>query len=248
MMPSAPSHSACFSRLSFLWLRELIPRGWALQVAALMGPSGAGKSSLLNVLAGRIGPSSKNSITGVVQVDGQQIDTVANRKNVAYVMQDDALMPTTTPRDALNFSARLRLPSSMPTEETDALVGELLRELGLEDCADTLIGGDIFPGISGGQRKRTSVGVELISNPAMLFLDEPTSGLDSFSAEQVVELLKKVAGAGATVVCTIHQPSSEVFSLFHVVILLRAGRVVFDGTREGLNGFFADAGYVCPKT
>jgi len=108
----------------------------------------------------------------------------------------------------------------MSIEERDELVSILLEELGLEECADVLVGGELIPGISGGQRKRTSVGVDLITSPSVVFLDEPTSGLDSYSAYSVCQLLKKVANAGATVGCTIHQPSSEVFALFDYVILL----------------------------
>eukprot|EP00968_Pinguiococcus_pyrenoidosus_P007149 scaffold473_cov257-Pinguiococcus_pyrenoidosus.AAC.1 len=198
------------------------------------GPSGAGKSSLLNVLAGRVAPSQTVHIQGSIKLDGEDIDPVANRSNVAYVMQDDALLQTQTPREALTFSAALRLTTLTDSTERDGLVQSLLHDLGLEGCADTYIGGSLFTGISGGQRKRTSIGVDLITNPEMIFLDEPTSGLDSFSAATVVELLKKVANAGATVGCTIHQPSSEVFRLFDVVILLRKGRVVFDGSVDGL--------------
>eukprot|EP00968_Pinguiococcus_pyrenoidosus_P007152 scaffold473_cov257-Pinguiococcus_pyrenoidosus.AAC.4 len=133
-----------------------------------MGPSGAGKSSLLNVLAGRIAPSSTARITGEIKLDGDIIDPVENRTKVAYVMQDDALLPTTTPREALTFSAALRMRKELTEEQRDARVNKLLVSLGIDDCADTLIGGLLFTGISGGQRKRTSVGVDLVTNPSTM--------------------------------------------------------------------------------
>uniref|UniRef100_A0A7R9U5S1 ABC transporter domain-containing protein n=1 Tax=Pinguiococcus pyrenoidosus TaxID=172671 RepID=A0A7R9U5S1_9STRA len=216
------------------------------KVTALMGPSGAGKSSLLNVLAGRIAPSSTARITGEIKLDGDIIDPVENRTKVAYVMQDDALLPTTTPREALTFSAALRMRKEISIEERDARVNQLLVSLGIDDCADTLIGGLLFTGISGGQRKRTSVGVDLVTNPSTIFLDEPTSGLDAYSAHALVELLKKISKTGATIGCTIHQPSSEVFDLFDQVVLLRGGRVVYQGGVQEMNAFFAAGGAPLP--
>uniref|UniRef100_A0A7R9U516 ABC transporter domain-containing protein n=1 Tax=Pinguiococcus pyrenoidosus TaxID=172671 RepID=A0A7R9U516_9STRA len=216
------------------------------KVTALMGPSGAGKSSLLNVLAGRIAPSSTARITGEIKLDGDIIDPVENRTKVAYVMQDDALLPTTTPREALTFSAALRMRKEISIEERDARVNQLLVSLGIDDCADTLIGGLLFTGISGGQRKRTSVGVDLVTNPSTIFLDEPTSGLDAFSAHALVKLLKRIGDSGATVACTIHQPSSEVFDLFDQVVLLRSGRVVYQGGVPEMNAFFAAGGAPLP--
>jgi len=165
------------------------------------------------------------------------VDPVAFRRNVAYVMQDDALVATATPREALGFSAALRLPDTSASER-DALVEKKLEELNLLGCADVYIGGEMLKGISGGQRKRTSVGVELVTNPKLVFLDEPTSGLDSDSAMQCVKLLKSIARKGATVLCTIHQPSSEVFELFDMVMLLKDGRVLYQGTTEGVIDYF----------
>ena len=130
-----------------------------------MGPSGAGKSSLLNVLAGRSAPSAGISIEGKVEVGGKVINPVTFRKNIAYVMQDDALMATATPREALTFSAMMRLPSAVSAQRIEELVEKLLDALGLTVCADVMIGGQLIKGISGGQRNRTSVGIELITKP-----------------------------------------------------------------------------------
>lgn len=145
------------------------------QVCAIMGPSGSGKSSLLNVLAGRSTPGAGIDIKGTIKVGGTIINPIKFKTHIAYVMQDDHLMATATPREALRFSASLRLPSSTSSNDIDQLVDATISELGLDDCADVLIGGALIKGISGGQRKRTSIGVELISNPSLLFLDEPVS-------------------------------------------------------------------------
>lgn len=148
-------------------LTDVWGRVEATKVCAIMGPSGAGKSSLLNVLAGRSAPAPGIVIEGKVEVGGKVINPVAFRKNIAYVMQDDAMLATATPREALAFSANMRLPSTYSGAQIHELVDRLLEELGLTVCADVMIGGALIKGISGGQRKRTSVGVELITNPAV---------------------------------------------------------------------------------
>lgn len=160
-------------------------------VCAILGPSGAGKSSLLNVLAGRSASRGATRVSAYVEVQGVEVDPVEFKRNVAYVMQDDALIPTATPREALRFSAALRTTAN--PEEREKLVTKMLAELNLTKCADVLIGGEMIKGISGGQRKRTSVGVELVTSPKLVFLDEPTSGLDSDAALSCIKLLKQVS-------------------------------------------------------
>ena len=161
-------------------------------------------------------------------------------------MQEDSIVATCTPREALHFSASMRLPSTMTEEDITNLVSKLLKSLGLEDCADVMVGGALIKGISGGQRKRTSVGVELITKPSLLFLDEPTSGLDSYQAYSCVKLLQSVASESCTILCTIHQPSSEVAFLFDLMILMRNGRVVYHGPVHNVARHFTSCGYDCP--
>lgn len=134
-----------------------------------MGPSGAGKSSLLNVLAGRSAAAEGISVTGNVTVGGTPINPVTFRKNIAYVMQDDALMATQTPEEALRFSATLRLPKETLSADIETLVSKTIVDLGLAGCKDVMIGGPMIKGISGGQRKRTSIGIEIITDPELLF-------------------------------------------------------------------------------
>lgn len=164
-------------------------------------------------------------------------------------MQHDALFATQTPREALEFSAALRLPKSVSKEDRTKMVNRLLRQLHLEKCADTRIGNDLLKGISGGEKKRTAIGVELISRPKILYLDEPTSGLDTYAAFLVVSILKKLARNGTTVISTIHQPSSETFNLFDSVCILAAtpsgGRVMYQSTVRNMVSYFANLGYKC---
>jgi len=229
------------SILSSCW--GSVPSG---KVAAIMGPSGAGKSSLLNVLAGRSAPAPGIHITGHVEVAGKKINPVNFRENIAYVMQEDSLLATSTPREALEFSARMRLPSNTSNETIKGIASRLLQDLGLAECSDVMIGGALIKGISGGQKKRTSVGVELVTDPALLFLDEPTSGLDSFSACAMVQLLKKVSESNAAVLCTIHQPSSEVFFLFDILIFLKDGHVFYQGPVTEVVSYLLQRSFQCP--
>eukprot|EP01060_Flectonema_neradi_P018647 TRINITY_DN2552_c0_g2_i1.p1 TRINITY_DN2552_c0_g2~~TRINITY_DN2552_c0_g2_i1.p1 ORF type:complete len:647 (+),score=140.98 TRINITY_DN2552_c0_g2_i1:72-1943(+) len=216
------------------------------RLCCIMGPSGAGKSSLLNVLAGRVCGSNKQ-VDGDMRLNGKPLDARAFREKVAYVMQEDALFATQTPTEALNFSASLRNPG-MSMDEQDQLVNETLEKLRLDKCRDTFAGSMTIPGLSGGEKKRTAIGIELVSDPSYLFLDEPTSGLDSYAAYIVCEMLRKLAngeydGVQRVVVATIHQPSSEVFELFDDVILMSAGHTVYNGPRPQMSEHFDNCGY-----
>ena len=145
------------------------------------------------------------------------------------------------------MSAVLRLPSRMSLEEKEDRVDAIISLLGLQAARDTVIGSETVKGISGGERKRTSIAMEMVTNPALLFLDEPTSGLDTFTAFQVVSRLKAVALEGRTVVSTIHQPSSEVFYQFDDLLLLAKGRVVYYGPTDEVVAYFGKIGFQCPQ-
>jgi ABC-type multidrug transport system ATPase subunit len=213
-----------------------------------MGPSGAGKTSLLNILAGRAASRGPLTIESDVRLNNYSVNPtdINVRKHIAFVAQDDSLQITSTPRESIFFSAKLRLPRATPEKNLYKLVNRMLKELGLEQCADTYVGGALLKGISGGERKRTSIGVELVVRPAMVFLDEPTSGLDSFSAVQLCQVLKKVANAGSSVLFTIHQPASEIFSSFDSLILMNKGRVMYQGAVDGVPDYFQARGNPLP--
>jgi len=221
------------------------------EVCAILGPSGAGKSSLLNVLAGRIRHKGEGQrVAGTITLDGKSVTGSGElRKRIAYVMQEDLLFATQTPREALMFSAKLRLPRAMSNQEKVERVESMLTDLGLLDCANTFIGDDLIRGISGGEKKRTSIGVELVMNPSLIFLDEPTSGLDSFAAQAVIRKLRELAlgGRRCNVLCTIHQPSSEVFHTFHKAMFIYKGREFFFGSIHQLSTSLATHGKGCPN-
>lgn len=218
------------------------------ELACILGPSGAGKSTLLNVLAGRQRTSGNGfRLTGAIELGGQVLNPKQIRRQVAYVMQDDVLCSTQTVRESLMFSAALKLPD-VPAEQREARVQALLTSLGLDACADTMVGSALVRGVSGGERKRTSVGVELIANSKYVLLDEPTSGLDSFAARQLVDLLKELAQNGRTVCCTIHQPSSDVFMMFDNVMCLRTGgTMLYQGPNSQVFKFLEGEGVACPQ-
>mmetsp|Transcript_8123 Transcript_8123/g.11706 ORF Transcript_8123/g.11706 Transcript_8123/m.11706 type:complete len:636 (+) Transcript_8123:143-2050(+) len=218
------------------------------QITAIMGPSGSGKTSLLNVLSGRVKTAGNLKVEADVRLNNRIVDPtdIETRKKIAFVAQDDSLQVTATPREAIRFSAKLRLPSSTTDEMVNSLCEEMISELSLQDCADTIVGGALVKGISGGERKRTSVAVELVTQPSLVFLDEPSSGLDSFNAVQLCQVLKKVANAGSSVLFTIHQPSSEIFNSFDHLILLNKGRVMYQGSVADVPTFFGDCGYQLP--
>eukprot|EP00804_Cyclotella_cryptica_P020520 CCRYP_003379-RB/>CCRYP_003379-RB protein AED:0.21 eAED:0.21 QI:189/1/0.83/1/0.8/0.83/6/0/535 len=218
------------------------------EITAIMGPSGAGKSSLLNILSGRSRSTSSLSVESEIRMNEFKVDPtdIDVRKQIAFVAQDDSLSFTATPREAIRFSAKLRLPRITTDDEIEDLADKMLAELGLSDCADTMIGGALIKGISGGERKRTSVGVELVTKPSLVFLDEPTSGLDSFSAMQVIKVLKKIAHAGCSVLFTIHQPSSDVFNSFDRLILLNKGMVMYQGPVSDVPEYFAKHNHPMP--
>nr|GLL47868.1 ABC transporter G family member 11 [Ipomoea trifida] len=209
---------------------------------ALMGPSGSGKSTLLDALSGRLAANA--FLSGRIVLNGHKAKLSFG--TAAYVTQDDNLIGTLTVRETISYSAQLRLPDRMPRTEKRALVESTIIEMGLQDCADTVIGNWHLRGISGGEKRRVSIAVEILMRPRLLFLDEPTSGLDSASAFFVTQTLRGLSRDGRTVIASIHQPSSEVFELFDRLYLLSGGKTVYFGQASEAYEFFAQAGFPCP--
>ncbi|KAG5973396.1 hypothetical protein E4U58_005221 [Claviceps cyperi] len=211
-------------------------------VTAIIGGSGSGKTTLLNTLAERI-LSSRLSQKGTVAFNGRAgVHSIRH----SYVMQHDILLPTLTVRETLHYSAALRLPSSTPQETRDRVVEEVILELGLKECADTRIGNTQHRGCSGGEKRRVSIGVQLLANPSVLFLDEPTTGLDATSAFQLVRTLKSLAQKGRTIITTIHQPRSEIWHLFDNLIVLSKGNPVYSGSITECLPWFTACGFLLP--
>nr|XP_033815304.1 broad substrate specificity ATP-binding cassette transporter ABCG2 isoform X3 [Geotrypetes seraphini]XP_033815312.1 broad substrate specificity ATP-binding cassette transporter ABCG2 isoform X3 [Geotrypetes seraphini]XP_033815321.1 broad substrate specificity ATP-binding cassette transporter ABCG2 isoform X3 [Geotrypetes seraphini] len=212
-------------------------------INAILGPTGSGKSSLLDILAARKDPY---GLSGEVLIDGAP--QPANFKCMSgYVVQDDVVMGTLTVRENLQFSAALRLPMTVRQKEKDARINQVIKELGLTKVADSKVGTQLIRGVSGGERKRTNIGMELITDPAVLFLDEPTTGLDASTANAVLLLLKRMSRQGKTIILSIHQPRYSIFRLFDGLTLLAGGRMVYHGTAQDTLPYFSSLGYICEE-
>nr|XP_022308826.1 protein white-like isoform X1 [Crassostrea virginica] len=215
------------------------------RLTAVMGASGAGKSTLMNMLTFKNRGSLV--IQGEIRVNGALMDKEKMSNLAAYVQQDDLFIGTMTVREHLIFRAMLKMDGHASKKDKLQRVENVIQELGLTKCADTYIGNPgKIKGISGGEMKRLSFASELLTNPPLMFCDEVTSGLDSFMALSVVQSLKTMVHMGHTIMCTVHQPSSEVFELFDEIILMAEGKVAFSGPVTQALDFFKSVGHPCP--
>lgn len=217
------------------------------ELLAVMGSSGAGKTTLLNVLAFRSPGGVQVSQSAVRSINGIPVHAKQIRSQCAYIQQDDLFIGSLTAREHLIFQAMLRLDRHMPYKDKIQRVDEVINELALAKCQNTIIGvpGRI-KGLSGGERKRLSFASEALTDPMLLLCDEPTSGLDSFMAHNVLLVLKRLAQKGKTIILTIHQPSSEIFSLFDKLLLVAEGRIAFLGAPVDASRFFTSLNAPCP--
>ncbi|KAI4300187.1 hypothetical protein L6164_033592 [Bauhinia variegata] len=214
------------------------------EIMAVLGASGSGKSTLIDALADRI---SKESLKGIVTLNGQVLESSLLKVISAYVMQDDLLFPMLTVEETLMFSAEFRLPRSLSKSKKKARVQALIDQLGLRSAAKTVIGDEGHRGVSGGERRRVSIGIDIIHDPIVLFLDEPTSGLDSTSAYMVVKVLQRIAQSGSIVIMSVHQPSYRILGLLDRLIFLSHGQTVYSGPPASLPLFFAEFGHPIPE-
>ncbi|KAF8014540.1 hypothetical protein BT93_H0377 [Corymbia citriodora subsp. variegata] len=215
------------------------------EVMAIMGPSGAGKSTFLDALAGRI---AQGSLQGSVRIDGKPVNSTSYMKMISsYVMQDDQLFPMLTVFETFMFAAEVRLPPSISRAEKRKRVYDLLEQLGLQSTTHTYIGDEGRRGVSGGERRRVSIGIDIIHKPSLLFLDEPTSGLDSTSAYSVVEKVKDIARGGSIVLMTIHQPSYRIQLLLDRITVLARGRLIYLGSPLALPTHLSRFGRPVPE-
>ena len=238
-------------------------------LTAVMGPSGSGKTTFLNVLCGR---ATYGDMLGSIRINGRAGRVDQFRTLFGFVPQDDIVFPDLTVRENLRFSAALRLPphcaSIMATARKENgcaaqlaallcckaqvqrrhdIVNDVLHVLGIDHIADEVVGNVEKRGISGGQRKRVNIGLEMVADPAVLFLDEPTSGLDSTASTLVLAALKEVAQLGVTVATVIHQPRYSIFTLFDQTLLLaRGGRAVYLGWSHDAVAYFEALSFTCP--
>ncbi|KAL3515520.1 hypothetical protein ACH5RR_022422 [Cinchona calisaya] len=212
------------------------------ELLAIMGPSGCGKSTLLDALAGRLNTRSKQS--GEILINGRMQQLAYGTS--AYVTNDNILTWTLTTREAVYYSARLQLPNTMSRAEKIERADMVIKEMGLQSCIDTRIGGWGNKGLSSGQQRRVSICIEMLTRPQLLFLDEPTSGLDSAASYYVMNRIVELAKEhGMTVVASIHQPSAEVCNLLDNLCLLSSGRTIYFGPSFAANQFFERNGFSC---
>jgi len=211
------------------------------EMLAIMGPSGSGKTSLLNILAQRVKHTDGSIFTNGIYV------TKKFKSVSAYVTQDDILNGKLTVMEVLIFTAMLKIPMMTPLREKLKKVNDILSDLGLQRCKRTRIGiPGVSKGVSGGERKRVSIAVELLNSPSVLFIDEPTSGLDAKTALGLTETIIRLSRQNRTMIMTIHQPRSDIFKLFDKLLLLSGGKPVFFGPSKDAVGHLAKLGFHLP--
>ncbi|KAJ6311631.1 hypothetical protein OIU77_013395 [Salix suchowensis] len=213
------------------------------EILAVLGASGSGKSTLIDALANRI---AKGSLKGTKTLNGEVLESRMLKVISAYVMQDDLLFPMLTVEETLMFAAEFRLPRSLSKSKKRLRVQALIEQLGLKNAAKTVIGDEGHRGVSGGERRRVSIGIDIIHDPIVLFLDEPTSGLDSTSAFMVVKVLQRIAQSGSIVIMSVHQPSYRILGLLDRLIFLSRGQTVYSGSPMNLPVYFSDFGHPMP--
>ncbi|CAI0466722.1 unnamed protein product [Linum tenue] len=230
-------------------LRNVEFEARAGEITAIAGSSGAGKTTLLQILGGSLVTGCRQAssrVSGEVLVNEKPMNALWFRRISGYVTQDEALFPLLTVEEMVLYAARLRLGGGVQPARARAEI--LLKELALEHVASVRIGDESRRGISGGEKRRVSIAVELVHNPAVLLIDEPTSGLDSGSALNVVQLLQSMAAEhGKTVVLTIHQPGFRVLKLLDRVLLLSNGAALYEGTLASLEERLISAGSCIPR-
>lgn len=215
------------------------------QMLALIGSSGCGKTSLLDIITCR----DEGGITksGEILINGKRNAPQLVKKSIAHVRQDDRLFPHLTVRETLSFVAKLRLPTHFTQAQRDQRVDDVIAELRLRQCAHTRVGNNYIRGVSGGERRRVSIAVQLLWNPGILILDEPTSGLDSFTAHNLVITLSRLARGNRLVLLSVHQPRSDIFQLFDLVVLMSSGSAVYCGAAREMVPYFTALGHPCPR-
>ena len=216
-----------------------MPRGscWGI-----MGGSGAGKSTFVNVLMGKA-----HATQGTIKINGHCKDMSRYKKLIGYVPQDDIVFPELTVRENILHSARVRLPAKWNDQAIQDHVDALIASLQLTHVQHSRVGDERHPIISGGQRKRVNIGMELASAPMAIFLDEPTSGLDSSSAASIMRMLRAISRLGVTTIAIIHQPREQIFYGFDQLLLLSQGRSVYSGPTDEVQGYFEGLGFAFPR-
>ncbi|XP_076884404.1 ABC transporter G family member 28-like [Bidens hawaiensis] len=215
------------------------------RVSAVMGPSGAGKTTFLSALTGK---ARGCTVIGSILINGKNEPMNSYKKIIGFVPQDDIVHGDLTVEENLWFSARCRLPAKLSRAEKVLVVERVIESLGLQHVRDSLVGTVEKRGISGGQRKRVNVGLEMVMESSLLILDEPTSGLDSSSSQLLLKALRREAHEGVNVCMVVHQPSYSLFRMFDDLILLaKGGLVAYLGPVNKVEEYFSGIGIDVPE-
>lgn len=207
-------------------------------MTAIIGPSGSGKTSLLNVLSAFV---TKN-VTGKITLDGSLRDIKTLHKNSAFIMQEQSLFSILTVRETMKFAIKFKTGKSLRENQQNEKIEETLKMLSLYNSDD------FVRDLSGGQKKRLSIALEILHDPQIIFLDEPTTGLDSSSSTQCLNHLKDIAKNGnRTVIITIHQPSARLFEMFDHIYALASGKCIYQGSSKNLVPFLTETDLICPN-
>ncbi|XP_034967090.1 ATP-binding cassette sub-family G member 8 isoform X1 [Zootoca vivipara] len=214
------------------------------RMLALIESSACGKTSLFDVITCR--DHGGKITSGEILINGKPCTRQLAKKCIAHVRQEDRLLPNLTVRETLLFIAKLRLPKMFSDSQREKRVEDVIAELRLRQCANTRVGNEYIRGVSGGERRRVSIGVQLLWNPGILILNDPTAGLDSFTAHNLVILLSRLARGNRLVLLSVHQPRSDIFQLFDLVLLMTSGLTVYSGAAQDMVQYFTQMGYPCP--
>lgn len=209
------------------------------ELSVIIGPSGSGKTTILNILSGLV----QDNFEGTLKIEDESNYKVI-RNQSSYIMQDQMLHPMLTVKEAMSFAIRFKTGTITPLVQQKCKCDDILKQLGLLNSADT-----VTKNLSGGERKRLSIAVELVSDPSILFLDEPTTGLDSLSSSQFVTFLSNLAKSGKTIICSIHAPSALMFQAFdHVYAIAENGKCIYQGSSRNIVPFLVELDMSCPES
>lgn len=216
-------------------------------LVALMGPSGSGKTTFMNALSGRAHYGNIDGKDGT-KINGQKGEIADFPRLMGFVPQDDIMFASLSVRNNIYYNAKLRLPAGTPEDKIQMHINKVIKVLGLTEISSSPVGDASKRGISGGQKKRVNIGMELAALPSVIFMDEPTSGLDGATTFELAVQLGKLRKSGILIVCVIHQPRFTVFREFtHLLLLGAGGGQIYCGLQEGMEAYLAELGFRLPE-